>query len=345
MDTKHYKEIDICRGICVVLVIMGHVFLQTDFNTSPTINNSYLMNSIYFGDVLNICGKIIYTFHMYLFFLLAGFVSIKILTLQGNNKKIFVIKRTKRLIIPYITMGMVYLPLRIYMARFARNVFSINDFWKILIGSNPDGALWFLYALYVNTILVLLILNVLKYRLELIMIPTFVMYILSYHWSFNLSIINNIMKYTFFFILGIYLRKNYNKIEKIFLKKRIFIITLSLFIISNATLFIFMYDYIYLKIIACLSGMLLMLIISKQISCQGNTRISSILELFSLYSMDIYIFSEPFKVIARIISKRLFLSDELTVLVCIATALIIPLLLSKYIIRKNKYLSLLFIGV
>lgn len=30
MNKKYYKEIDICKGVLAIFVIVGHVFLQTE---------------------------------------------------------------------------------------------------------------------------------------------------------------------------------------------------------------------------------------------------------------------------------------------------------------------------
>lgn len=73
---KYYSEINIMRGILALLVVLGHVTVQIESNGSLSSLAVYSL------------GKIIYSFHMALFFAISGFVSVKSISLNGVHEKI-----------------------------------------------------------------------------------------------------------------------------------------------------------------------------------------------------------------------------------------------------------------
>lgn len=76
-------------------------------------------------------------------------LSGKILRIQDIKGRCFYIKdRSLRLLVPYLAIALLYLPFKIALSSFANQPYDINGIWKILLGENPDGGLWFLYALF-----------------------------------------------------------------------------------------------------------------------------------------------------------------------------------------------------
>lgn len=66
--------------------------------------------------------------------------------------------RATRLMIPYFTWAVIYAPMKILMKEQVRfqNDYSL---WTLLIGNNPDGQLWFLYVLFVLSVVSILFVN------------------------------------------------------------------------------------------------------------------------------------------------------------------------------------------
>lgn len=194
------KEIDVCKGLCVVLVVVGHVFLQSSTNDEMIDN------------FLTIGGGIIYRFHMELFFYLSGFLASKILNFQTLGEKYAFIKsRSVRLLLPYFSMGIVYIPLRLFLGKYARLPYDFENIWKIFIGENPDSALWFLYALFIITALVTLII-----RKNNVVVLTFfagLLYFISGFVDFSFNPLDWIFRYSFFFLLGILGRCNWKSVS------------------------------------------------------------------------------------------------------------------------------------
>lgn len=73
------SSVDIIKGIGIILVIMGHISENLFIN------------------------RLIYSFHMPLFFILSGYAYINYN--KTNNIKDFIIKKLKTIVIPYFIYG------------------------------------------------------------------------------------------------------------------------------------------------------------------------------------------------------------------------------------------------
>lgn len=121
---KRNETLNIARGFAIILVVVGHIIQYNLIGSSCT--------SIF---------KIIYTFHMPLFFLLSGYVSFyskPILTLStlGNN----FIKKTFQLYIPYLTFG--------FIVPLLCRTKNLEDLWSVI--TNPQNGPWFLATLWMT---------------------------------------------------------------------------------------------------------------------------------------------------------------------------------------------------
>ena len=100
MEKRRFNEIDICKGIGIILVVLGHALKQTgSLSLAVTVPLA-----------------VIYSFHMPLFFMLSGFLSVKLLDLTGGplgaQRRQYIGGRAVRLLIPYTVMSLIYLPLK-----------------------------------------------------------------------------------------------------------------------------------------------------------------------------------------------------------------------------------------
>lgn len=169
---KYYNEyyanrdgaIDICRGICILLVIIGH-----------QLQNQGLVSTM----------QIIYSFHMPLMFIISGFFIKK-----ENNCK-FIQKKMKRLLVPYflgtIVMCIVEMLQQLMQRQSVLNIL-LHDMFIIIYGSGNGhgsflyiknlqigtrdeiGMLWFLLALFWGSIIVQLVLESKKTEIYLLII-------------------------------------------------------------------------------------------------------------------------------------------------------------------------------
>ena len=178
MANQRLHYLDALKGILIILVILGH-----------SIQNQIID---YQHDAL---FRVIYSFHMPLFFLISGF-----LTYKGRYDTLIVRKRFVQCIVPFVSWA-VLLPI------FELGEFDIERTMKIL--TYPDNGLWFLYNLFFYC----LIFNLserwasIKFRQEyglLLMVAILYVLMALLHTKFNLT---QICWYLPFFAMGYYIHK------------------------------------------------------------------------------------------------------------------------------------------
>lgn len=89
---KYYREIDILKGIAILLVIWGHCFCSHPINI---------------GSQLPLLGDVVRSFQMPLFFVASGFLF----STKGGFSK-FIHKKATRLVVPYLSFGILSVCLR-----------------------------------------------------------------------------------------------------------------------------------------------------------------------------------------------------------------------------------------
>ncbi len=135
MEKERLRSLDIAKGIAIILVVIGHAI--PDATTKQGISSGSLA----------LLHSLIYGFHMPLFFLISGYFVNTLSTASSRGTQIW--KKFQRLMVPYIFVGLAYAPCKLLLSRFANDPFHLSNLWKMVIGVNPDGELWFLYSLFV----------------------------------------------------------------------------------------------------------------------------------------------------------------------------------------------------
>ncbi|RSD28244.1 acyltransferase family protein [Mesobacillus subterraneus] len=108
---------DNAKFILIFFVVFGHL-LRSFIEDNEMIYNIY---------------KVIYTFHMPAFILVSGFFA------RGFNKKGYVMKIAKKLILPYLIFQLIYSIF--YYFLYSKSTFTIDPL-------NPHWSLWFLISLF-----------------------------------------------------------------------------------------------------------------------------------------------------------------------------------------------------
>lgn len=173
--TKHTIErnylFDTLKGVGILLVIFGHLIEQM---TTPTAEAIY---------------KIIYIFHMPLFIVISGYFA------RFNWKKILT-----HLLIPYLILQVIFTPIEFI---------ALKPKLDILFILRPKWLLWFLFALIIWKISLLLIDKLKKY-LPIIIAVSFVVGLVFGFLKFDgfiLSISRLVVFYPFF-LLGYHFKQN-----------------------------------------------------------------------------------------------------------------------------------------
>ncbi len=310
---------DIAKGVGIFLVVLGHCIPDAASPTGISVNGYRILHDI------------IYSFHMPLFFFIAGYMmSREKMIARGQCGFDIIKKRISRLLVPYFVVGILYAPFKILLAGFSNKPYDIKELWMIFIGLNPDGELWFLYSLFVVTAIVS-IFGLRVSKLGLMVAAGFT--VSSFIWPM-------VFNYLFFLMLGIYVRRLYPKFaEKISVKY--FILACVLFILFN-----WLSVGLQVKgtfIITAISGIFIIMWLSYQLSLRNGGLVTA-LETWGMFSMDIYILSDIIKIPFRIVFWNKLHFYTLSFVICTVMGIMLSLLISKYIIRNNKWLKRYILG-
>lgn len=319
---ERFLEIDICRGIGILLVVLGHALKQTgETNTAFEVLNS-----------------VIYSFHMPLFFFLSGFVAVKLLNLKGSAEKIAYIRgRAFRLLIPYFFVGLCYMPLKFVLSRYAVKAYDFSAAWQILLGENPNTALWFLYVLFWISCICALLLT--RKNLRFFLAASFLLSLAAY-WA---DLPGRLLQHGFFFVLGIYVRCHYPEWKSRFEQKAVFVLGAAVFAASNALLFAM--DVPAVTLVTAVSGSLCCMYLSCLLERHPGKVGRGFLTLGN-WSMDIYILSEPFNTVVKLIFWNILkLNYVVCTLCCFLAATFLPIPVSRFIVRKVKAFRVLILGL
>ena len=295
------------KGIAILLVVLGHSVPDQASASGIASYPLYLMRTI------------IYSFHMPVFFFVAGYFM-HIPLKEGYHK--FIKDKSIRLMVPYFTVGLLYFPFKLALSKFANQQINPQDIWKILIGINPDGELWFLYCLFFISIIIALLVK----RVHLgLLIVSFIIGMLSDVLNiFSVAMVSKILYFQFFYILGLYIKK-YGLLDYM----NALLNDINVFKI--------------LTLITAVSGITITYYIANQISSRIGLY-KTLLVFLGTVSMDIYIFSDIVKIPFRIVLwSKLGLYYE-AFIVCFLASTILSILIG-YILRKNHYSRLLCLGM
>lgn len=315
----YYPEINIARGFALLFVTLGHSFPDA-------------VGAL--GRIYNIC----YSFHMGLFFILSGFVIARKFISRDYKITDEIKNKSIRLLIPYFVFSVITLIMKVFTEKYANNPFSLKDSYKILLGINPNGGLWFLWTLFVISVIFIL-LGKLKHNLIYFTVFSVAAYIA------NLFIpqifISNVLRYAFFYAVGIFIYKYYDAFKKYILNPYCSSAMLILFCVTH--IFRLKTDYI----VTCLSASIFILFLSQSImKFKDKTKIIyTVFNELGTYSYDIYLLSYFIQVPLRVLFKSIFPIPELLLYFLMFTlGTIIPYLASKFILRKVPIFNLLLFG-
>ena len=227
-NTQKIDYINFLQSFAVTLVIIGHCF--------PKLNGT---------EMLPIWAKIIhdliYSFHMPLFFVLAGFLFMNSLYRQSKsiqNFTNFINNKFIRLIIPYFSIGTLAYLLKVFIFnRFAYRPasFEIVFYIKSLLipWDNPNIYLWFLPTIFFIFLFSYLVLNndnYKKFNPIIWVILSFAVSFLSNFTHIKWFNISGILYYLFYFFVGVLLFHLKDLITKILSNIGVIIFLIILFL-------------------------------------------------------------------------------------------------------------------
>lgn len=128
MEKQRNEVVDICRGIAAVLMILGHSFITYPVNV---LNEQWC----------SVLEHFIYSFHMEMFFVLAGVVY------KCKDYKVYIKNKVFRILIPYVFFCVLTALFKAYGGDAVNGGESFGTGMKnmLLYG----GSYWFLYVLFI----------------------------------------------------------------------------------------------------------------------------------------------------------------------------------------------------
>lgn len=330
---KYYKDMDIARGIGILLVVLGHSFPDDKFN------NNHIYAYIY---------KFIYSFHMPLFFIISGFFAYKIYNILNLSQyKKYIQGKFKRLMVPYFAISLIAIPIKLYMNRYAARPIDLNNlivdvlFYPAGNGTvnhtgTPIQYFWFIYTLFF-IFAVIPLLN--KIPIKVVLIITAILNVIPLK-HMSLFYAWGVIHYLFYIYLGIYFSRIYEQYESFKYKKLLVVIAFIALVIINLNDVPPPFYNVY-SLTTALIGSILFINISYLIA---NNKFGEIFRYIGNYNYDIYLFSWFFQTGARVIFFQMLKLNYTFVTIIMLITGFLPILLSDLVLKKIPVLEKLLLG-
>ena len=320
-NNKIINEYNIIRVIAVLLVVIGHCTyyrIMTNYggiDFEPDIQNITIISKLLFKGFVFL-NAVLYTFHMPLFFALSGALFKNSLeNKKYKNFKELVVKKVKRLLIPFLIVTLFYaIPIKYISGYYNQSENVLKDILFGEILQQGTTHLWFLPTLFVIFCISYIYIqrSGLQSTKKLNKFILFILLVVANVLSpiVKIGFIRNLLFYTIYFCIGYFFetkRKKINgRIDNCKKRKFGYLITLIgiLFIIVKIVDIKFIEDFIII-IIAILEVFVVYVIayqLSKLDSINQNNKINKIGE----YSFGIYLYSDPINYIILVIFGNKF---------------------------------------
>lgn len=331
-DAERLGAIDILRGILVICVVLGHAVQQYAGKLGP-----------FWAEA----NRIIYSFHMPAFVFVSGLCALRLVELSGLSEKLgYIRSRAIRLLVPYFVWGVLYFVLRYFAADVARIHYRMDFVWLFFFGYNPDGAMWFLWALFAATALLVPCARLFVHRWFLALVGIALMAALFFlpHFPSRYRALYVVPVYFLFLGFGLHVRAHVEWLKEPVGRQALTAgVGLAGFVLATvlwrAKFVVHFPWYVLTSVAASLALLALSFLLAR---CSG--RGTRVLAFLGAEAMSIYVLGEPVKVCCRLCFKTLHLPVGVSFALMAVLMLSLPVLLSR-LIAKSGILSVLLLGV
>lgn len=321
-------EYDVLKVFAILLAVIGHctyfvtktTFGGVDYTQLFTIGVLRSTKALY---QVSLLINWIYSFHMPLFFMLSGALYHFGRTRNKyGNFEVLLLKKLKRLIVPYFFCGLLFMiPIK-YITRFYTTDNLGNAiFYGLIEGKNNDpGHLWFLAALF-WVFLVFYLLEHYVFVLNKYILPAMIIFLILFQYFFSGSPLNfdYVPTYLPYFALGYLFETRRQKFNS-YLEKH-FILYLCLLAGAATMLYLFYLSDSYdhknnflcniLLFGVCISNCLVIYVLSFLLSKWHQFINCRLYKLISKYSLDIYLYHDPLN---YVILYSMFVTATITII-------------------------------
>ena len=319
MNNERTDWVDYAKGIGIILVVYGHL-LSSGYHAGLAIPQHFF----------ELSDSIVYSFHMPLFFLLAGlFVES---SLQKRGPREYLKDKLLRIAYPYFIWSILQMSVEVLFSSQTQRGASISDI--LAIAYRPWGQFWFIYALFLMHVVYTLVSRSGRFTAALMFIIGIWLFFNPIY--LNVAALEGFSIHFIFFVCGIYLRRYLVDMEALSLP--LWAILFLLIILLGSGYFVFEnvieparlanglhpYYFLYfsiLGIIACIS-------LAQYLAKKNNLQF---LKTLGIYSLQIYLVHMLAGAGTRLVLQQVFhlQSWMLHILLGVAAALIIPIMLQK----------------
>lgn len=351
INSKRIIWPDIAKGIGILMVVLYHTFI-------PALRNDFSYSFIY---------SLFATIQMPLFFFVSGWLFQLKQKKYEQNKLQSIKTKFIHLMIPYFSFSIIYYvainialrisaiaPLVKMSSGYSNSSFLDSIFQILFCQDSLAKNLWFIYVLFIITVLHIIFPKIMAHPISLIL-QFFLQYILMFV-SCPDVIVNTFM-YMFFFSFARFI---FTYTDKILSAKKYFHILISVIFVCGATFYVLAdyngifksneilhYSKIIIKELVSILGIGFICISSYYIS-HLKFFINRALTYAGKHSFIIYLIHVPIltpAVVSLLIKTAPFLPTFVDCIIGFAIGIIIPLLISKFILEKVSILNFLFLGV
>lgn len=184
--TKRNIYVDLMRGFAAIMMILGHSFIK------------------YPVDILSVpwCSTLehfIYTWHMELFFLLAGFCY------SCNSYGTYIAKKFKRLMVPYAVFGLITIFFKAFGGSAVNRTQGVGE--GICNFIFHGGNYWFIYVLFIVFVIYPLICKIFRNAISKIILLVVLLFLKDIFTFSNMFMIDTLCIYWPYFIFGNLIRE------------------------------------------------------------------------------------------------------------------------------------------
>lgn len=324
MGQKHYDWVDYAKGIGIILVVYGHV--------ARGVFNAGMMSDEH---LFRLVDSIIYSFHMPLFFFLAGLFFVRSITTRGEGG--LIINKVDTIIYPYMVWSFIQGSIGYILSGVTNFSTSTEDVYSLLW--KPHDQFWFLYALFLIFVTYTLIYRFIP-NVIMLFIVSVLLYIFKDYLYSSWGIMNAIFKFGVYFCGGIVFAK-YMTIN-IKIRPMLLIGSVVLFVLAQFVYHCYLkssyvnYDSFMLLMLA-VASIFFVVIVSMFLAQKG----ANLIRVIGTYTLQIYLvhilFGSGFRIVMQ---KALGIESSALHLIC---GTLVGIFVSILFVRMTKNLGLNFL--
>lgn len=320
--TRNYS-FDIVKGIGIILVVVAH-------SVSRAVAGRYILKWIFMA---------LYNLALIPLLFVSGYFAVKLITKPYSRTQLLK-QRTIRLMTPYCVWAVIYLIMKVVMSEYVRYTEEYK-WYTFFLGNNPDGQLWFLYVLYIASIILIFCTTQKNIAIvtAIAMTVSFFALLIPDSIAFTSIALNRSLYEMGYFILGAFIACKYDY-KKIFINTISLIISLVIVVAYLALLYVTKKTLWYIEMVGGLSYLCVSLNLAHLLS---KTKLANLLVYIGQKSMEIYLLHGPLLVVGRNVLKSLVPMPYLYVPIMVTYAVTVSLLLS-FVINKIKIARFLLFG-